>query len=435
MPQPLTAVIVGAGHRSLAYAKYAKHAPEEFQIVGCADPNPLRRRQVAEEYGLPTERLFETAEELARAGKIADAAINGTMDHQHVATSVPLLEAGYDILLEKPFATSEEEMWTLVEAARRKSRKIMVCHVLRYAPFYAAIRQRVLDGEIGEVMNAQTTEHVSYHHMATCYVRGKWNREAVCKSTMLMAKCCHDLDLIAWMKSGVAPAAVSSFGGRMLFREDEAPEGAGTRCLVDCPIEAECDYSARKMYIDHPRRWSFYVWSGLEHIEEPSIEQKIESLKGDNPHGRCVWRCDNDVVDHQCVSIEFADGATATHNLVGGTSRPSRSIHLLGSKGEIQGNLEESKFVVRHIDPRPGREFSEDVVDLKVGGDMHGAFGGHGGGDARLAEDFVRFLRGEEPSISCTTIEDSVNGHLIGFRADKARVERRVVEFAWEGGT
>ena len=426
--EPLTAVLVGAGHRGLIYASYAEHHPDEMKIVGVADKIERRRKMVAERYGLPENRCYETAEELAAGPRIADAVINGTMDHQHVPTSLPLLAAGYDILLEKPFATGEEEMWQLADACREHGRKVMVCHVLRYAPFYAAVRQRIADGVIGEVINVQTVEHVSYHHMSVGFVRGKWNRKDLCHSSILIAKCCHDLDLITWMKSGVAPVAVSSFGGIMQFRPEKAPEGAGTRCLVDCDIESDCLYSARKQYIDHPERWRAYVWDTLEHIENPTIEQKIESLKGDNPYGRCAWKCDNDVVDHQSVAIEFADGSTATHNLVGGTSRPSRKIHLIGTIGEIEGVFEDSTFVVRHIDPRPGHEYSEEVVDLKQGGDMHGAFGGHGGGDLRLAGDFVRLVRGEPVSLGCTRIEDSINGHLIGFAADRAMEERRVVE-------
>jgi len=425
---PLTAIIVGAGHRSVVYSSYAKHHPDELKIVGVADPVELRRHQFAEMYDLSPARCFENAEQLAAKGKLADVIINGTMDHQHVPTSLPLLEAGYDMLLEKPFATNEDEMWELVRAARRHGNKVMICHVLRYAPFYTAIRQEVAKGAIGEIINVQTTEHVSYHHVAVAFVRGKWNSKARCHSSMLMAKCCHDLDLIMWMKSGVRPTAVASFGCNMQFRPEKAPAGAGTRCLVDCPIEPECLYSARKHYIDHPQRWRFYVWHCLEHIPEPTIGQKIESLKTDNPFGRCVWKCDNDVVDHQSVIIEFEDGSTATHNMVGGTSKPSRSIHLLGTEGEIQGCIEDSKFVIRGIDLRPGHEYSEEEVDLNVAGDMHGAFGGHGGGDLRLVHDFVRVVRGEEPSICTTQLDDSVYGHLVGFRADQAMEERHVVE-------
>ena len=431
--KPITAIIVGAGHRSLTYASYSKHRPEELAIIGVADLDPRRRELAARQFDIPPENCFHSAEELADRPRMADAVINGTMDQQHVHTSLPLLRAGYDILLEKPFAVNEAEMWDLVKTCGKEGRKIMVCHVLRYAPFYVAIRERVASGEIGDVINIQTTEHVSYHHMAVGFVRGKWRSKAECGSSMLIAKCCHDLDLITWMKSGIAPVRVSSFGSNYQFRPERAPKGAGTRCLVDCPIEADCLYSARKQHLDHPRRWRFYVWAAFENAEDPDAStlteaQMIESLKTDNPYGRCVWKCDNDVVDHQSVAIEFEDGSTATHNMIGGTARPCRSIHILGTRGEIQGVIEDSAFVVRSIDPRPGHEYAEEPVDLSIGGDMHGAFGGHGGGDLRLVEDFTHFLRGRERSISCTRIEDSVRGHLIGFRADRAMEEGVVQE-------
>lgn len=428
MLKQLSAVIVGAGHRSLHYASYSKEHPNEMKIVGVADLLEHRRKNVAEIYNLSPERCFRTAEELAKEPKFADFVINGTMDHQHVGTCLPLLEADYDILLEKPFATDEKEMWTLIRATKRLKRKLFICHVLRYAPFYTAIRQEIISGTIGDIINIQASEHVSYHHIAVGYVRGKWNKKSYCKSSMLMSKACHDLDLIAWMKSGVAPRHVASFGNNFQFRPDKAPKNHGRRCLVDCPIEKECLYSAQKHYINHPERWGFYVWDSIEHIRNPTIDEKIDSLKRDNPFGRCVWRCDNDVVDHQSVLIEFEDGSTATLNMIGGCSKPSRSIHLIGTRGEIQGCLEASRFLIRHIDPRPGCEYSEKTVDLNVGGDMAGAFGGHGGGDLQLVADFLRVIRGEKPSISSTCIEDSISGHLMGFCADRSMTERKIVE-------
>jgi len=426
MTKRLTAVIIGAGHRAVIYAAYAQAHPDELAIVGMADPSPLRRSQTAVAFDLPADRCFETAEALASVPRFADFAINGTMDHQHVPTSLPLLAAGYDLLLEKPFATNEAEMWELVAAARKYDRKVAICHVLRYAPFYAAIRQKVVEGAIGDILNVQAAEHVSYHHVAVGFVRGKWNRTDYCGSGMLMSKSCHDLDLIAWLKSGVRPERVASFGSNFQFRPEKAPPSAGTRCLVDCPIEADCLYSARKHYIDHPDRWAFYVWDSLEHLAAPTIEDKIASLKV-SPYGRCVWKTDMDVVDHQSVLIDFADGCTATLNMIGGAARPSRTIHLIGTRGEIRGCLEDSVFTILRPDLRPGHETAEEVVDLNVGGDMVGAGGGHAGGDMRLVADFLKLLNGEPPSLSSTNLEDSVSGHLIGFCAERAREEGRVV--------
>ena len=234
------------------------------------------------------------------------------------------------------------------------------------------------------------------------------------------------------MKSGIHPVRVCSFGNNYQFRSEQAPLKAGTRCLVDCPIEKDCLYSARKHYIDHPDRWAFYVWDSLEHVDHPAIEDKIESLKT-SPYGRCVWKTDMNVVDHQSVLIEFEDGCTATLNMIGGCAKPSRSLHLIGTRGEIQGNMEDSRFTIRHIDASPGHEFSEQPVDMNVAGDMTGAHGGHGGGDSRLVADFLAFLNGETPSLSATSIEDSIFGHLTGFCANKSLDEHRIVNIDVRG--
>lgn len=419
MSRQVRAIIVGAGHRGVGYGSYSLSHPEELKIVGVADPDDVRRERARVRFDLPAENCFRTAEELAQRPKFADAVINGTMDRQHVPTTLPLLEAGYDVLLEKPICPTREELLTLLQAVRRTGRRLMIGHVLRYAPFYVAIKKRVLAGEIGEIMSINTTERVSYHHMAVAFVRGKWNRREV--NPMLLAKCCHDLDLIAWFKSGVAPTQVASFGRLSYFKPEHAPEGAGLRCLVDCKIEEDCRYSCRKHYIEQGL-WSAYAWESIEHMPSPTLEDKLRSLRTDNPYGRCVWHCDNDVVDHQSVIVEFADGATAAHTMVCGTAKPCRTLHLVGTHGEIEGEMEAGRFVVRRPDARAGHEFSEELVDLSVTGD------GHGGGDMRLVADFVCVVRGDEPSISTTSVEDSVYGHLIAFAADDAMTGGKVVK-------
>ena len=188
--------------------------------------------------------------------KFADAVINGTMDHIHVSTNVPLLKAGYDVLLEKPFSVSEEEARYLVSEAEKYGRKIMVCFVLRYAPFYRKIKELILAGEIGKIINIQTNEFVSYHHMSTSHVRGKWNNSDRCHSTMLLAKCCHDIDLMMWLMGETKPVSVSSYGCNMQFVLENAPKNSGYRCLVDCPLVDTCLYSAKRIYLDHPDRWA-----------------------------------------------------------------------------------------------------------------------------------------------------------------------------------
>lgn len=415
--KPVTAVIVGGGHRSFTYAELALISPEKLKIVGIADPNPFRCEKARKMFGFPKENCFSSAEELVSVPKFADAIINGTMDHQHVETAIPLLEKGYDMLLEKPFAVSLEEMNSLVKVVEENSNKVMICHVLRYTPFYLAIKERVLAGEIGDIISINTFEHVSYHHVSTSYVRGKWGNSDNCKTSMLLAKCCHDIDIMMWMMGEDKPKTVSSCGSIFQFKPEMAPEGAGTKCLVDCPHKDTCLYSAKRLYIDHPDRWEFYVWSALEDMENATIEDKINLLKGDSPYGKCIYKSGNNVVDHQSVMVNFASGATGTHNMVGGAARPLRRIEIVGTKGEIWGEFEHNDIHVLRINPDPGKEFDEEIIDLS-------AFcegGGHGGGDLGLAEDFVNYVRGEKPSVSCTSIFDSVAGHKTVFLADISR--------------
>ncbi len=414
--KPVTAVIVGGGHRSFIYADHSITNPEDLKIIGIADPNRERCLLAAQKYGFSEEFCFESAQELAKHPKMADAIINGTMDHQHFMTAAPLLEKGYDMLLEKPFACSADEMHRLLSIVRTHGNKVMICHVLRYADFYLEIKKRILNGDIGDILNIQTVENVSYHHLSTSYVRGKWANSDICKTSMLLAKSCHDIDIMTWMMLPVKPERVSSFGGKFQFRPENAPAGAGTRCLLDCPHVDTCRYSAKDMYLGHPERWAFYAWTEFEGRSDVTYEEKAESLRTTNPYGRCIYKCDNNVVDHQSVLVEFENGATGTHNMVGGTASSGRSIHITGTKGEIYGDFESCKFTVSLIANGHPDGCVNTEVDTSTGG-------GHGGGDEALITDFTHFVRTGEQSVSCTSIYNSVEGHLTVFLADKSREE------------
>lgn len=421
---PITVALVGAGDRSLIYASYALKHPDQLKVVAVAEPDPIRRAHAAKLYDIPAGALFDGYEALAQHPQLAHAVFNGTMDRMHFDSSLVLLRAGYHMLLEKPIAVTEQEVRSLIRAATQEyKRTVMICHVLRYAPFYQTIKRLLEENRIGRIIALHTSENVSYHHMATAFVRGRWNREED-SNPMLLAKCCHDLDIIAWLMSGEKIKHVSSFGSLMQFHPRNAPEGASDRCLNDCKVESQCQYSARALYLDKPA-WGAYAWEGLSHIPNASREQKAHSLKTDNPYGRCVWKCDNDVVDHQTVIIEFANGATASHNMLCATARATRTIHIAGERGEIEGDLESGWIRLRTCDPSAESFFREEEIAIE-----HGTEGpaGHGGGDLRLVEDFVRVLRGDQSSHGATRIEDSLTGHLIAFKAEEARRTNNVIE-------
>lgn len=415
----ITAVLVGLGHRGVGYATYADSHPDELQIVGVAEPNKVRRERYALRFGVPLENCFESADELAAEDRFADVAINGTMDEIHVETTVPLLEAGYDVLLEKPIAPNQEQLAILENAVSRTGQKVVICHVLRYAPFYAAIKTRVANGEIGDIMHIHTAENVSYHHMAVGFIRGKWNREEV--NPMLLAKCCHDLDLVCWMKTGIKPKKVASFGGRHFFTSDNAPEGSAPNCN-DCSIERDCEYSAIRHHVDNGW-WPFYALAGESNYEQGiEVERDVmQSHVAASDYGRCVWHCNNDVVDRQSVIIEFEDGCVATHDMVTNSAKGTRRIQITGTKGDIYGDMMTGKFTISKHGAVSGTEADIEEIEIDLQGDLHG------GGDLRLVADFLSVVRGEGGSISTTELSDSINSHLIAYAADTAMREERVV--------
>ncbi|MDG1525400.1 MAG: Gfo/Idh/MocA family oxidoreductase [Candidatus Thalassarchaeaceae archaeon] len=415
----ITAVLVGLGHRSVGYAAYADSHPDELQIVGLAEPDDVRRSRYAERFGVAAENCFRNAKELAAAERFADVAINGTMDEIHVQTTIPLLEAGYDVLLEKPIAPNQEQLDMLSHAVERTGQKVVICHVLRYAPFYSAIKQRIANGEIGDIMHIHTTENVSYHHMAVAFIRGKWNREEI--NPMLLAKCCHDLDLICWMKSGIVPRKVASFGGRHFFTRENAPAGSALRC-VDCSIERDCEYSAIRHHVDN-KMWPFYALAGEVNYERGDVTDEVtmRAHVAHSEYGRCVWHCDNDVVDRQSVIIEFEDGCVATHDMVTNSAKGTRRIQITGTKGDIFGDMVDGIFTISKPGAVAGSETVVEEVRLNVQEDLHG------GGDLRLVEDFLSVVKGDGGSISTTVLSDSINGHLIAYAADVAMREERVV--------
>lgn len=414
---PVTAIIVGGGHRSFIYASYAQKHPDELKIIGIADPDINKCRSAAETYGFGEDMIFPSADKLAEHEKLADAVINGTMDSLHVKTSVPLLERGYDILLEKPFAANKKEMDELISAVKKYDRKIMVCHVLRYAKFYNEIKKVILSGKIGRIINIQTLEDVSYHHLSTSYIRGKWANSDICGTSMLLAKCCHDIDIVTWLMSETRPVRVSSFGSLFQFKKENAPVGSADKCM-DCKYADSCNMSAKTMYLEHPERWTFYVWSELmKGCEKPTLEQKEQYLRTSAPYGKCAYKSNNNVVDHQSVLINFESGATATHNMTGGTPYSQRRIKITGTLGSIEGCFEDNKFTLNMIAPKPESGYTREEIDLT---EMTGDFEGHGGGDMAIVEDFVKYVRGDDVSVACTSIFDSVLGHKCVFAADES---------------
>ncbi|MBR5289122.1 MAG: Gfo/Idh/MocA family oxidoreductase [Clostridia bacterium] len=416
MNQPVRIVIVGMGQRSMIYARESLADPTLFKVVGVADTDPQRVRLAKETFGLSDACCFSSVEALCAAPRFADAAINGTMDRQHVRTTIPLLRAGYDVLLEKPFAINQREADMLLACAKETGRRVMVCHVLRYAPFYRAVKEIIASGEIGRVMHADMLAQISYFHESVSFVRGKYASPEICGSGLILSKCSHDLDLLSWLMQHDTPTGVSSVGSVFHYKPDMAPDGAGTRCLTDCLCERTCPYSAARLYIEHPQRWANILWFGQT---PPSDEEKRRLLAdGQNPYGRCVFKCGLQIVDHQSVLISYTSGATATFSVNGGASAPARSLHITGTKGELYGVFEDERFTVSLVAPAaPGGKVTR-TVDVSAA--QHG--NAHGGGDQLVIRDFIALITEQPVSPCVTTLDGSVTGHRLAFLAEDSRL-------------
>ncbi|MBK9144956.1 MAG: Gfo/Idh/MocA family oxidoreductase [Candidatus Melainabacteria bacterium] len=411
------AILVGAGQRgTFVFGRYALDNPEKLRFTAVVEPDPGRRRRFASQHGLDEGSSYESFDVLARGEIEADIAVIATMDRQHAEPAILAMEAGYHVLLEKPMAGSALECLRLVETAQKTGRMLAVAHVLRYTPFFSRIKEIVSSGRLGDILSVEHFENVSYWHMAHSFVRGNWGN-ATRSGPMLLSKCCHDLDILVWMMSHTEPLAVTSRGSLSHFRPEKAPPGATDRCTDSCPAEEECAFFAPRFYLDE-KIDPYFAYAITSDI---SPEGRLAALQT-GPYGRCVYKCDNDVVDHQSVIIDFADGALATLVMHGLSDREGRTMRYDGSRASLRATF-----------PFCGKEEIEiqdhltGEVELVTIGEA--GWGPHGGGDGRLIESFVEAVA-EGRHDFLTGARTSLASHLMAFAAEESRLSGKTIDLA-----
>ncbi|MFC4854078.1 Gfo/Idh/MocA family protein [Actinophytocola glycyrrhizae] len=409
--------IVGAGQRGAGYAEWIGAQPGA-EVVAVAEPRAHQRERLAREHGVT--RVFSSWEELAAAPKLADAAVVATQDSEHVGPVVALARKGYHLLVEKPLAPTPEECTALVDAVTEAGVLFAVCHVLRYRPYTRLVKRLVDEGRLGEIVSVQHLEPVGHWHYAHSYVRGNWRRTDQA-SFMLLAKSGHDID---WLRHivGRPVERVSSFGSLRHFTAEHAPPGAADRCL-DCAVEQTCPYSARRLYLGMVREgatgWPVSVLT--DEVSEASVTAALR----EGPYGRCVYRCDNDVVDHQVVAMEFAGGATATFTMTAFTPHVDRRTQIFGTRGFLDGDGGQVRL----------HDFvTERTEVLTVPSDGQDAEAGHGGGDAGLMAAFTTAVETGDASHILSGPAESLESHLAVFAAERARLSGTVERVHWPRG-
>lgn len=413
MTRPATIALIGAGSRGAdVYAEHVLRFPSLARIVAVAEPDPVRRQHTAARHAVPASQRFSSWEELFAQGRLADAVIIATPDAHHVGPAAAALAQGYQILLEKPIAPDLTGVLELARAARTSAGRVTVAHVLRHSPFFTTLKRLLAEGRIGQLVTIQHTENIGYWHFAHSFVRGNWRQEAT-SSPLILAKACHDLDLLRWLVDRPC-ARVASHGRLSHFHLGNAPAGSTDRCTGGCAVERTCPYSAIRIYLE-----AFageQGWPNSVLTPDPNYQSVLRALET-GPYGRCVYRCDNDVVDHQTVSLEFEGGVTATMTVSAFTQEVTRTIHVMGTHGEIHGHMGKGELLVNDY-----RQGATDIVRLPVTGE------GHGQADQELIRDFIDRLRRDATSPALTDLEASIDSHLMAFAAERARKDGSGVE-------
>ncbi len=405
----LTFAVLGFGARGRNYTNIIKELQKNSVLAVC--DNDKARLAIAKRlHDLPEEMLFTDEDAFFSKGRLADVCIVSTQDAQHYVHALKALAVGYDLLLEKPIATKEEHVLEIYQAAKRLGRKIYVCHVLRYTPFFSAIKREIASGRYGRVSTVNLTEHVGYWHQAHSYVRGNWRNTAE-SSPMIVAKCCHDIDILIWLL-GDRVKAVSSQGSLRLFKRENQPEGAADRC-TECRYRDACVYSAYTYYVKNRLEKGKLNWPLDVLVNDVTRENVMEALEK-GPYGRCVYACDNTAVDHQVTNFLFENGSTAHLTMTAFNQISRRDIYVHCEFGEISGSMADNKLHCRVF----GEE--ESIIDVaELSKECSGY--GHGGGDYFLIKDIIAESVGEE-TLGLTSIENSVESHLVGFAAERSRL-------------
>lgn len=424
----IRAALLGFGNRGGIYADHSLDYPDEMKIVAVIEINKVRLNEAQKRYGLADDEVFTDLDEFLKRKIPCDLVINAVMDEMHYVTGMKILNAGYDMLLEKPITANPKELLEIRDTANAKGCNVFIGHVLRYTPFYSTVKSIIERGDLGQIYTIEMDEHVFMPHFVDSFVRGKWHDENECGSPLILAKCCHDTDLMCWLNSKTTPSKVWSFGSQSKFKKENKPEGATDFCYR-CPYEQTCSYSASKIHLQFDFM-PFQTWEKIKKpLDEITREEKIEFLKHDN-YGRCVYDAGCTLVDRQSMSVEFENGSLATFNLVGGTSKGERYIAISGENGEIKGYFESGIIhLYKCVIDEQGKYVPTDtLIDVNSEIVTNNVFGGHGGGDHALMRDVIKFLNGERDNLSITSINDSVKGHLLCYAAEISRKTGNLVD-------
>jgi predicted dehydrogenase len=411
-------IVLGAGSRGTGYADFIARFPDRAEVVAVAEPRDFYRNRVGDAHNLPADRRFKCWTEVVARPRFADAVLICMQDDMHEEPAIACARLGYHILLEKPMAPTAEACQRIVTEVKAAGSIFAVCHVLRYTVFTRRLKQILQSGSIGDIVSIQHLEPVGHWHQAHSFVRGNWRNEKL-SSFMLLAKCCHDVDWLRYVMDKPC-RKVQSFGSLHHFRPECQPAGAADRCL-DCPaeIEKQCPYSAIKIYLrDRIDKGAAY-WPVDVLTPNPTAETVKKALR-EGPYGRCVYKCDNDVVDQQVVNMEFIDGSTAAMTMTAFCNEGGRQTRIFGTRGSLRADSKQ--IIVTDFLTGETKTIDTDICN------DGGILSGHGGGDGGIMDAFLTAVATGDRTPILSGIDETLESHLMVFAAEQSRRTGQVQE-------
>lgn len=394
-------VVFGFGARGQIYSSFARAFPEKFQLVAIIENNLERIEAAKKEYkGIP---VFNDYHAFLSKKIPADIVIVATQDKDHPEHAIAMMKSGYDLLLEKPIANSKDECLRIYEASQKYNRKVIVCHVLRYSPFYSTIKEIIDSGKIGEVVSIHASENVGYFHQAHSFVRGPWNN-SIKSSPMILAKCCHDMDIFRYLVNEKC-ISVNSLGSLYFFNEKHAPINSANYCS-DCPHK-DCLYNAQNLYINTDAR-SFAGYFANGELNDENILKCLHH----SDYDRCVFKSDNDVVDHQVTIMNFANGKTVCHTMSAFSKTIYRDIKIFATKAQLLGKMEDNRVEIKYFNG------FDETIEIDI---SKATVGGHNGSDFYMMNSLFEALNGNN-SFGISFLDVSLESHLMCFAAEESRL-------------
>lgn len=416
--EPIEAVLVGAGQRGReAIGAFAQRHPDELKFIAVVEPDKAKRNGFAKIHNISKENCFSSYEEFFKHPKIAPLCFNTTMDKLHFPSAMLALEKEYHLFLEKPMTDNPKSCLILAEEAKRRGLMIQICHPLRYTTFYSKIKELIDKKTIGNIISFSMNENVAYWHFAHSFVRGNWGKLEN-SGPFILTKCCHDMDIATWIANSKVKKVFSA-GELQYFCQENAPPNSPMQCTDGCPIEKTCPFYAPAIYLTDYTDWP---------VSAISFDRSFEARKKavqKGPYGKCVFKCNNNVVDNQVVCAEFENGITFNFAVYANSFYPFRTIRIIGTTGEINAHFEKMEIKILRFgqgmgdwggnSPQPEIIYA-DKID-----------GAHGGGDTGVIRNFLKQYRENNLQSIEHSLDIAVEGHLLAFAAEHARISEKVI--------